>query len=48
MAIVIGATAIATFGVILTMGQELLPGRIGVASGVALTLPRRSAPARLG
>ncbi len=38
MAVVIGATAIATFGVTLTMGQELLPGRIGVASGVILGL----------
>jgi MFS transporter, FSR family, fosmidomycin resistance protein len=33
-----GATTIATFAVTIVMGQEFLPGRIGVASGVTIGL----------
>jgi FSR family fosmidomycin resistance protein-like MFS transporter len=36
--VVIGATTVATFSVTVVMGQEYLPGRIGVASGVTLGL----------
>ena len=35
---VIGAVTIATFAVTIVMGQEYLPGRIGVASGVTIGL----------
>ena len=35
---VVGAAIIATFSVTVVMGQEYLPGRIGVASGVTLGL----------
>ena len=35
---VVGAALIATFSVTLVMGQEYLPGRIGIASGVMLGL----------
>jgi FSR family fosmidomycin resistance protein-like MFS transporter len=38
LAAVIGAVTIATFAVTIVMGQELLPGRIGVASGVTIGL----------
>ncbi|MFL5827763.1 MAG: MFS transporter [Thermoleophilaceae bacterium] len=38
LAFVIGAVVIATFSVTVVMGQEFLPGRIGVASGVTLGL----------
>jgi len=38
LAFVIGAVVISTFSVTVVMGQELLPGRIGVASGVTLGL----------
>jgi MFS transporter, FSR family, fosmidomycin resistance protein len=34
----IGAATIATFSVTVVMGQEYLPGRLGVASGVTLGL----------
>jgi FSR family fosmidomycin resistance protein-like MFS transporter len=34
----IGALTIATFSITVVMGQELLPGRIGIASGVTLGL----------
>ena len=34
----VGAAVIATFSVTVVMGQEYLPGRIGVASGVTLGL----------
>jgi FSR family fosmidomycin resistance protein-like MFS transporter len=34
----IGAATIGTFGVTVVMGQEYLPGRIGVAAGVTLGL----------
>ena len=33
-----GAATIATFAVTIVMGQEYLPGRIGVASGVTIGL----------
>ena len=33
-----GAATIATFAVTIVMGQEFLPGRIGVASGVTIGL----------
>jgi len=36
--IVIGAVTISTFSVTVVMGQEYLPGRLGVASGVTLGL----------
>jgi FSR family fosmidomycin resistance protein-like MFS transporter len=35
---VAGAATIATFAVTIVMGQEFLPGRIGVASGVTIGL----------
>ena len=35
---IVGAAVIATFSVTVVMGQEYLPGRIGVASGVTLGL----------
>jgi FSR family fosmidomycin resistance protein-like MFS transporter len=35
---VIGAVTISTFAVTIVMGQELLPGRIGVSSGVTIGL----------
>jgi FSR family fosmidomycin resistance protein-like MFS transporter len=38
VAAVIGAVTIATFAVTIVMGQEYLPGRIGVASGVTIGL----------
>jgi FSR family fosmidomycin resistance protein-like MFS transporter len=38
IAAVAGAATIATFAVTIVMGQELLPGRIGVASGVTIGL----------
>jgi MFS transporter, FSR family, fosmidomycin resistance protein len=38
VAAVIGAATIATFAVTIVMGQEFLPGRIGVASGVTIGL----------
>jgi MFS transporter, FSR family, fosmidomycin resistance protein len=34
----VGATTIGTFGVTVVMGQEYLPGRIGVAAGVTMGL----------
>jgi FSR family fosmidomycin resistance protein-like MFS transporter len=34
----VGAATIGTFGVTVVMGQEYLPGRIGVAAGVTLGL----------
>jgi FSR family fosmidomycin resistance protein-like MFS transporter len=34
----IGAATVGTFGVTVVMGQEYLPGRIGVAAGVTLGL----------
>ena len=34
----VGAAVIATFSVTVVMGQEYLPGRLGVASGVTLGL----------
>jgi FSR family fosmidomycin resistance protein-like MFS transporter len=34
----IGAVTVGTFGVTVVMGQEYLPGRIGVAAGVTLGL----------
>ena len=37
-AAVAGAVTIATFAVTIVMGQEYLPGRIGVASGVTIGL----------
>ena len=37
-AAVAGAATIATFAVTIVMGQEFLPGRIGVASGVTIGL----------
>jgi FSR family fosmidomycin resistance protein-like MFS transporter len=36
--VVIGATTVSTFSVTVVMGQEYLPGRIGIASGVTLGL----------
>jgi FSR family fosmidomycin resistance protein-like MFS transporter len=36
--VVIGATTVATFSVTVVMGQEYLPSRIGIASGVTLGL----------
>jgi MFS transporter, FSR family, fosmidomycin resistance protein len=38
VAAVIGAVTIATFAVTIVMGQEYLPGRLGVASGVTIGL----------
>ena len=38
IAAVAGAVTIATFAVTIVMGQEYLPGRIGVASGVTIGL----------
>ena len=38
LAAVAGAATIATFAVTIVMGQEFLPGRIGVASGVTIGL----------
>jgi FSR family fosmidomycin resistance protein-like MFS transporter len=38
VAAVIGATTIATFAVTIVMGQEYLPGRLGVAAGVTIGL----------
>jgi FSR family fosmidomycin resistance protein-like MFS transporter len=35
---VIGAVTISTFAVTIVMGQELLPGRIGISSGVTIGL----------
>jgi FSR family fosmidomycin resistance protein-like MFS transporter len=35
---IIGAVTIATFAVTIVMGQEYLPGRIGVSSGVTIGL----------
>ena len=37
-AAIAGAATIATFAVTIVMGQEFLPGRIGVASGVTIGL----------
>jgi FSR family fosmidomycin resistance protein-like MFS transporter len=37
-AAVAGAATIATFAVTIVMGQEFLPGRLGVASGVTIGL----------
>ena len=37
-AAVAGAATIATFAVTIVMGQEFLPGRIGVSSGVTIGL----------
>jgi FSR family fosmidomycin resistance protein-like MFS transporter len=37
-AIVVGAATIATFAVTIVMGQEYLPGRLGVSSGVTIGL----------
>jgi len=36
--VVVGATTVATFSVTVVMGQEYLPSRIGIASGVTLGL----------
>jgi FSR family fosmidomycin resistance protein-like MFS transporter len=37
-AVLIGAASVATFAVTIVMGQEYLPGRLGVASGVTIGL----------
>jgi FSR family fosmidomycin resistance protein-like MFS transporter len=38
VAAIVGAVTIATFAVTIVMGQEYLPGKIGVAAGVTIGL----------
>src|SRR5205823_11713151 len=38
LVVVAGAATIATFAVTIVMGQEFLPGRLGVSSGVTIGL----------